>query len=216
MQVQVQSDSSELVALGETDDEFMDVSLVSERLYLGAEDAVLTPAWLVARKVTHVINVGGAQPPSIEGFVGYKRIQVADQSDSDLLSHFDDCYDFIQSALDGDPKAVVLLHCRAGISRSATIMTAYLMRKHRWSRDQALREVRAVRNVWPNAGFLKQLRDYQSVLEGWFSDNDEQDTTTVAMTVAVATTTPAAAQTECAIATASAASSTTDATASPA
>ncbi|KAI9807360.1 MAG: hypothetical protein M1833_000103 [Piccolia ochrophora] len=61
----------------------------------------------------------------------------------------------------------VLVHCEQGISRSATIMVAYLMRKQRRSRDEVLAEVRSKRSqVKPSANFMRQLEvwgqvDYQ-------------------------------------------------------
>lgn len=67
----------------------------------------------------------------------------------------DDFYFFFQ---DG----VVLLHCNAGVSRSASIAIAYLMANEKIPFDDAFNRVKSVRpSVQPNAGFLVQLKEYQ-------------------------------------------------------
>ena len=49
------------------------------------------------------------------------------------------------------------MNCRQGVSRSATIALAFLMIKRRMTAQDALRMVRAQREVCPNDGFLQQL-----------------------------------------------------------
>ena len=46
----------------------------------------------------------------------------------------------------------------AGLSRSATIAIAYLMRSHSWSFEHALDIVSEKRIVFPNEGFIAQLQ----------------------------------------------------------
>lgn len=51
----------------------------------------------------------------------------------------------------------VYVHCRMGISRSATLVLAYLMIKRDFSAQGAVRTVRRHREIIPNDGFLQQL-----------------------------------------------------------
>jgi atypical dual specificity phosphatase len=54
----------------------------------------------------------------------------------------------------------VLLHCAAGISRSVSLMAAYLMHRTRWqlSAYEALTYIRTRRRIAsPNIGFCLQL-----------------------------------------------------------
>lgn len=51
----------------------------------------------------------------------------------------------------------VYIHCRQGISRSATIAIAYLMIKKDLTVQEAVRRIRRNREILPNEGFLKQL-----------------------------------------------------------
>jgi protein-tyrosine phosphatase len=56
----------------------------------------------------------------------------------------------------------VLLHCVAGISRSGTVMVAYVMASEGLSFEAALSRVQARRPVvQPNAGFVQQLQEFE-------------------------------------------------------
>ena len=94
-----------------------------------------------------------------EQFFTYKLVSAEDTLDNDLLAHFDECVQFIASGAKSGRRTLV--HCAAGISRSATICVAYLVKQHRMGVDEALALVTARRPiVCPNEGFLRQLRQY--------------------------------------------------------
>jgi len=60
----------------------------------------------------------------------------------------------------------VFVHCRAGISRSTMVVTAYLMQKHHWTRDRALEFVRSKRPiVQPNPAFMDLLLEWERALK---------------------------------------------------
>lgn len=65
----------------------------------------------------------------------------------------------------------MLVHCVAGVSRSASLVQAYLMRKHRLGAAEALARLRAARPVVnPHAGFRLQLSLFEKAgwsWEGW-------------------------------------------------
>ncbi|DBA92810.1 TPA: dual specificity phosphatase 12, variant 2 [Trebouxia sp. C0004] len=88
----------------------------------------------------------------------YKRLHVKldDADHANLLLHLPSASAFIQSALYGGGK--VLVHCAAGISRSATVVMAYLMETEQLTPEEALQAVRQ-HAPWvdPNPGFKHQL-----------------------------------------------------------
>ncbi|XP_037081955.1 dual specificity protein phosphatase 12-like isoform X2 [Pollicipes pollicipes] len=85
-------------------------------------------------------------------------VQVDDVKDGDLLSHFDDMLAFIE---DGLRDGVVYVHCRHGVSRSAAVCAAFLMRRYGLDPGQAVDRLRLSRPfVTPNAGFMQQLELY--------------------------------------------------------
>lgn len=59
----------------------------------------------------------------------------------------------------------MLVHCKMGISRSASVVIAYVMKAYGWDLRQALDFVKTRRScIKPNSGFLKQLETYQGIL----------------------------------------------------
>lgn len=79
-----------------------------------------------------------------------------DSEYEDLLIHLPRACSFIQSALAQGGK--VLVHCAMGVSRSPTVVCAYLMSTQRLSARAAIQYVRKRRpKIHPNYGFMKQL-----------------------------------------------------------
>lgn len=58
----------------------------------------------------------------------------------------------------------VLVHCAMGLSRSATLVLAYLMIHENMKLEDAIEAVSANRNISPNEGFLEQLRQLDKEL----------------------------------------------------
>jgi hypothetical protein len=59
----------------------------------------------------------------------------------------------------------VYVHCHAGISRSVMVVTAHLMQKHHWNRDQAIAFVRTKRpQANPNPAFMVLLLEWEQEL----------------------------------------------------
>jgi len=74
-----------------------------------------------------------------------------------LLLHLDEGVDFIRAAVAA--KGIILVHCNAGMSRSASFVIAYLIRELGYSFEDALVFSRSKREkIFPNTGFQKQLR----------------------------------------------------------
>ena len=64
-----------------------------------------------------------------------------------------------------DEGVKVLVHCKKGISRSASVVVAYIMKEKCYDLDEALRYVRTHRStIRPNPAFLQQLIIYQGML----------------------------------------------------
>nr|XP_045597645.1 dual specificity protein phosphatase MPK-4-like isoform X2 [Procambarus clarkii] len=86
-------------------------------------------------------------------------LKINDMANEDLLSHFEEAVKFIR---EGQEKGNVLVHCFFGVSRSATLVTCFLMKKYKISVDEALQRIKSRRRcVGPNSGFLAQLLLYQ-------------------------------------------------------
>ena len=80
-----------------------------------------------------------------------------DSATQDLLQHLAGACDFIDAHKSDDSPGNVLVHCLKGVSRSATVVIAYLMRSHSLSLDRAFKNVKKARGIRPNRDFLQQL-----------------------------------------------------------
>lgn len=58
----------------------------------------------------------------------------------------------------GLPAGRVLVHCAMGVSRSATLVLAFLMICENLTLVEAIQKVQAHRDICPNSGFLRQLQ----------------------------------------------------------
>ncbi|CAM8932902.1 unnamed protein product [Rhodiola kirilowii] len=137
---------------------------IQQGLYLGSIGAAINRTLLKELNVTHVLTVTSSVPPQFPQDFVYKVIEVADKADTNLEQYFDECIDFIDEAK--RQGGGVLVHCIMGKSRSATIVAAYLMKKHKMSSADALQYVKNKRPlIKPNRGFVSQLQILELSLE---------------------------------------------------
>jgi len=90
-----------------------------------------------------------------------------DKKETRIIEFFQTVHTFLDQARRTEPlskKRAALVHCRGGVSRSASIVASYLMRENGWGMDLTLQEMKTVRGVRPNEGFLSQLREYEQYL----------------------------------------------------
>lgn len=94
----------------------------------------------------------------------YCNVRVYDDDKTDLLKHWDNTFKYISRAKMEGSK--VLVHCKMGISRSASVVIAYAMKAYNWDFDQAIKHVKEKRNcIKPNKSFVSQLETYQGILD---------------------------------------------------
>nr|XP_009669488.1 PREDICTED: dual specificity protein phosphatase 13 isoform A-like [Struthio camelus australis] len=114
--------------------------------------------------VTHVLNAahGTVYSQGGQDFYGatidYYGVPAYDLPDFDISQFFFSAAEFIHKALN-TPGAKILVHCAVGVSRSASLVLAYLMINHHLSLVEAIKTVKEHRWISPNRGFLKHLRN---------------------------------------------------------
>ncbi|XP_070818168.1 protein phosphatase Slingshot homolog 3 [Chaetodon trifascialis] len=138
-------------------------SKIFDYLYLGSEWNAANFEELQKNNVGYILNVTREIDNFFPESFTYMNIRVYDVEASNLLSHWTDTYNFINTARESGQ--AVLVHCKMGISRSGSTVIAYAMKQQHWPLDVALAYVRDRRSiVKPNEGFMKQLQTYNGIL----------------------------------------------------
>ncbi|XP_066180172.1 dual specificity protein phosphatase 13B-like [Sylvia atricapilla] len=141
------------------------VDQVWPNIYLGDAWAARSKSILQGLNITHIlnaadgpysINTGAKYYADLE--IEYYGVEAFDDPSFDLSIFFYDATNFICRALNSSG-GKVLVHCAMGVSRSATLVLAFLMIHENMTLVDALKTVSAHRNICPNSGFLSQLRD---------------------------------------------------------
>lgn len=121
----------------------------------------------MARKnVRYILNLMPDSEEPAEG-VEYKNVPLEDDDDQEILPFLDSCFDFINQAgngwkSDSNNKGVVLVHSYFGMSRSSTVVIAYLMKQKKWSLREAYDHLKEKHSsVNPNDNFAVQLIRYE-------------------------------------------------------
>ena len=133
---------------------------ITENLYLGNFFSAKFADKLKELGIKKVLSImGGFNPNYDESYkIIHKSFNVNDIINQNIIQYFGECLNFIK----GEEK--ILVHCAAGVSRSATIVIAYIMWDKKLSYEDALNFVQSKRNVNPNPGFVEQLKIFEKEL----------------------------------------------------
>ncbi|XP_036410612.1 dual specificity protein phosphatase 12 [Megalops cyprinoides] len=135
---------------------------VQAGLYIGAASDLGDGQELAKAGITHILTVD-SEEPQLRGSFRTKFVYALDEAVTDLLSSLDGCVRFISDAIDA-PSAAVLVHCHAGQSRSAAVVTAFLMKSCKLTLSDAYARLQQVKpDVKMNDEFLNQLALYESM-----------------------------------------------------
>lgn len=125
-------------------------------LYLGNWNDAYDISSLKLHKITHIVNASDFDNLLPESFT-YLRINIEDTKSQNIETYFDYVSNWIDTVINVN-KGIVLVHCTAGISRSPTLVIAYLVQKCRMKLNDAILLVRRLRPIVnPNEGFVYQL-----------------------------------------------------------
>ncbi|XP_035503000.1 dual specificity protein phosphatase 22-B-like [Scophthalmus maximus] len=136
------------------------INKVLPNLYLGNFKDARDPELLARHNITHILSIHDAAAPVLEDMM-YLCISAADHPKQNLIQYFRDSITFIhESRLKGEG---CLVHCVAGVSRSVTLVVAYIMTVTGRGWVESLAAVRAARPcAGPNLGFLRQLEEFEN------------------------------------------------------
>ncbi|KAJ3890479.1 protein-tyrosine phosphatase-like protein [Lentinula edodes] len=136
------------------------MALIIPRLYLSGLSTATDDELISKLGVTHVVSVLDWAPefPASIPVPNRLHINLSDYSTSNILAHLDTTTEFLKAALEENESNVVLVHCFQGVSRSATVVCAYLISNAGMTAMESITFVQSKRKiVSPNNGFRKQL-----------------------------------------------------------
>jgi protein-tyrosine phosphatase len=138
--------------------------IIPQKLYLTSITEAQSLNYLKKNKITAILTIS-TEPVEIpeelqKSGIKTKFVHLGDNCTSHIKSYFDEMNEFI------DNNERVVVHCHAGISRSATAVIAYIMKTLRMTLNEAKKFVQARRHfVCPNLSFMVQMRSYQDDLQ---------------------------------------------------
>ncbi|KAL5495697.1 hypothetical protein ACEPAI_1161 [Sanghuangporus weigelae] len=169
-------------------------------LFLGPRSAAASESFIRTHGITHVLSIGASPPgPALPGLV-YTRLSMLDNPSARIEGVYERAREAIEAVrppeevtnrvdsqsspfppvhvqakqklkqTQNQKEKKILVHCSAAVSRSPTIVAAYLMSEHNMSLRESLgRIVRARPAVNPNPGLFAQLKEMEVRIRGYSS-----------------------------------------------
>ncbi|KAM3722014.1 Dual specificity protein phosphatase [Dirofilaria immitis] len=132
----------------------------------------LNPSSISHYGITHIINATN-EVPNLKSLINIQRTKlwIDDTPETNIYPHLEQQSDLIRAIIADGGK--VLVHCVAGVSRSASICLAYLTKYHcRTLRDAYHLMAKKRPLVRPNIGFWRQLISFEQYVKKVPSSND--------------------------------------------
>jgi len=140
-------------------------------IFIGDADDARDASKMRAKNVRYVLNCtmgrefGGVHNyHEKDKYFDYCRLAMADNATEPLSTRLDKAFDFFEKVRVREDGGV-LVHCQQGVSRSVSMVVAYLIKYYRFSFDEAKALCQKSRKqANPNEGFEKQLRELEENL----------------------------------------------------
>lgn len=132
-------------------------------IHLGGLPSLFNEEKLSENGITHILTavLGIGNKYSKDKFTTL-NIPVRDVEWERVNEYFDTAVDFINECERANGK--VFVHCMCGVSRSATLVAAYLIKSKGFTASDAINLIHSRRKkVDPNPGFRKQLEEYEKI-----------------------------------------------------
>lgn len=150
----------------------IDYSLINNGIFIGNVNSVISTTInekdiLEQKNIKVVISalteeeyeenmIGEQDFPDIE----WHRLVIDDTKNENIYQYFYKAHSIISQSIKNNKNIIV--HCAAGMSRSPTLVMAYLMIENKWTYEEANNYLKSKRpHISPNIGFIKQLKQLQ-------------------------------------------------------
>jgi dual specificity MAP kinase phosphatase len=139
-------------------------------LYLSSVDPAQNLVLLKKLKINFILNLTGYKhnsnelryPMTYPPEISILHIKINDEIDTKITNYLNQALDFIHNSLSSNNSNKILIHCEAGISRSSTIVIAYLIKYKNKSLNDAYQYVKQCKkNIAPNINFFNELIQFE-------------------------------------------------------
>ena len=144
------------------------MSEILPRLFLGGINQTYDREFFVAENITHVLSIvevdHSTDVMATKGVL-HMRIRIYDSDTEPIYDVLAAAVAFIADAMTNN--GTVFVHCVMGMSRSPTLVAAYLMAHHAMNAEEAIKflvERRPI--VCPNDGFRTALKRWELFIKG--------------------------------------------------
>ncbi|KAK5986846.1 Dual specificity protein phosphatase 12 [Trichostrongylus colubriformis] len=142
------------------------IDRILDHVFMSGARDVLAGYPLQKNDITHVLTISAVAVPMEQRLpkIDYHFLFAMDMPSQDLLGggQIAEGIAYITRAVQSGGN--VLVHCEVGVSRSATIVAAYVMQKLKYSAEKAVEFIKKSRpSVCPNQGFFTQLQIFESL-----------------------------------------------------
>lgn len=142
------------------------MSYISGRIYIGDRHDAHNDEWLQHHKIRAVLNCSEELPNNSKHFFSldkskrlYLKLPMKDDKREDIQHCMIRAVDFIKEAV---KVGNVLVHCSAGISRSVSMVMAYLICVKKKTCKDAYVHIQRKRDIaYPNSGYRAQLQNLE-------------------------------------------------------
>ena len=133
------------------------VEILKDKLYLGNYDFALNNELLKEKNISCILVCGSELECRFPHEFKYLKINLNDYIEDSIIPYIDKCIKFINDSQNNK----IFVHCNAGISRSPSIIIAYLIKELNFSFKDALNFVKEKRYIKPNEKFIKELQNLE-------------------------------------------------------
>ena len=139
--------------------------ILDDQLYLSGSFRAQDMTWLKDNKIGAILNCASTDIKhsddtyTKQNGIILKQLPIHDSTkwQSTMKEYIQESIQFIDDCIH-NKKIKILVHCSAGISRSSTVVIAYLMERNQWDLLQSFKYVRDKRKyIYPNLGFWQLL-----------------------------------------------------------
>jgi len=139
-------------------------------LWLGSAQSARNRHLLQRNKISHVLTIMEDPQSLYPHAFTYLFLKAQDVDVQSISEYFNQSNEFIEK---GRKAGGVLVHCAMGISRSASLVIAYLIQSQKLDANSAHNLCKEKREIiFPNKGFRLQLEEYASSL-GYTGGEDD-------------------------------------------